>query len=349
MAAQRRVLHYLNQFFAGVGGEAQASVGPWFEHGPVGPGRVLEECLGGEGVVVGTLVCGDDAFHLDPERRLAELIELAASCPADVLIAGPAFDAGRYGVACGALCEAVTGRLGLPAVTAMFPENPAVTLYARGTYILPTTASGVGMRDALARLAAFALKLAHGTPIGPAESEGYLPRGRRVNVFDPRPAAERVVDLLMTKLRGDPWRSEIPLPAPPEVRPAPPVRDLRTARVALVTEGGIVPRGNPDRIESRRATAWRKYPLPPRGLSADLYECIHSGFDTRWVHEDPNRVLPVNAVSDLEGEGRIGALSDHYYVTVGVGTAVQQARRFGEEIAAELCRDGVDAAIMTAT
>ncbi len=344
-----RVLHYLNQFFAGLGGEAQASVGPQLTPGPIGPGRLLEECLGGRGTVVATLICGDNAFHENPERRLDELAGLAASCPADVLIAGPAFNAGRYGVACGQVCEAVTNRLGLPAVTAMFPENPGVRLSVRGTYVLPASETSAGMRDALERLVRFALRLAAGAAIGPAESEGYLPRGRRLNVFDQHTAAARVVDVLLRKLRGDAWISEIPSPPLPDVRPAAPVADPTTARIALVTEGGIVPRGNPDRLESRRATAWRKYPVPSDRLSADLYECVHSGFDTRWVQEDPNRVLPVDAVRELEREGRIGKVHDYCYVTVGVATGVREAQRFGREIAEELRRDGVHGAIMTAT
>ena len=346
---QVRVLHYLNQFFAGIGGEAQASVGPRIVQGAVGPGRLLDELLDGAGSIVATLVCGDDAFHADPEGRLTELIELARTCGGDVLVAGPAFDAGRYGVACGRLCDAVTSRLGLPAVTAMFPENPGVTVSIRAAYVLPTGETAAGMRDALERLGAFALRLAVGTSIGPAESEGYLPRGRRLNVFAPRPAAERVVDLMVAKVRGAECRSEIPLPAPPAGRPAPPLADVGRARIALVTEGGIVPRGNPDRFGSRGATMWRKYPVPAVRLSADQYECVHSGFDTRWVQEDPNRVLPVDSCRDLEREGRIGELHDHYYVTVGVGTAVEEARRFGREIAEDLRREGVEGAVMTAT
>jgi glycine reductase len=343
-----RVLHYLNQFFAGIGGEAQASTRPHLVRGAVGPGLMLDDALRGRGRVVSTLVCGDDAFHDDPEARLAELVELASPAGGDVLIAGPAFNAGRYGVACGSLCGAVSARLGLPAVTAMFPENPGVAACGRA-YVLPAGDTAASMRDALERLAAFALRLADRHPVGPAASEGYLPRGQRVNVFVERSAAERVVDLMVAKLRGSAAPGEIPRLSLPAAPPAPPLADPGRARIALVTEGGVVPRGNPDRFGSRRATMWRKYPVPVERLSADRYECVHSGFDTRWVQEDPNRVLPVDACRRMEREGKIGVLHDHYYVTVGVGTALDQARRFGREIAEDLCRDGVDGAIMTAT
>ena len=38
----------------------------------------------------------------------------------DVFIAGPAFNAGRYGVACGTIAAAVQEELGIPAVTGMY-------------------------------------------------------------------------------------------------------------------------------------------------------------------------------------------------------------------------------------
>jgi glycine reductase len=343
-----RVLHYLNQFFAGLGGEEAAGALPRLEPSAVGPGLLLERCLAGRGRVVGTLVCGDDRFHRDPEASIDELARRAATCESDVIVAGPAFDAGRYGIACGRVAGMLGARLGLPSVTAMFPDNPAVALCRGETYILPTSATAAGMNDAMARLAAFSMRLAAGEPIGAAREEGYLPRGRRINVFHARSAAERVVDALLTRLRGAPTETEIPTPAEEPLRPAPPVPRVSAARVALITEGGIVPRGNPDRLESRRATAWRRYPLPDR-LSSDGYECVHAGFDTRWVADDPNRVLPIDAAREIARAGAVGALHDRYYVTVGVGTTAAHARRFGREIAAELVRDGVAAAVMTAT
>ncbi len=180
-----RVLHYLNQFFAGLGGEAEAGLEPRLELLPMGSGLLLDRCLAGQGRVVGTLVCGDDRFHREPEACIDALARLAVACPADVLVAGPAFDAGRYGIACGRVAGGLGARLGIPSVTAMSPDNPAVALHRVETYILPAAATAAGMGDALARLAVFALRLAAREPIGPAAEEGYLPRGRRLNVFRP--------------------------------------------------------------------------------------------------------------------------------------------------------------------
>ena len=41
-----RVVHYLNQFFAGIGGEDKAETPPGQRDGAIGPGRVLEQALG---------------------------------------------------------------------------------------------------------------------------------------------------------------------------------------------------------------------------------------------------------------------------------------------------------------
>ena len=45
MAEGLRVVHYLNQFFGGIGGEDKASERPQIRNGAVGPGRVLQETL----------------------------------------------------------------------------------------------------------------------------------------------------------------------------------------------------------------------------------------------------------------------------------------------------------------
>lgn len=345
-----RVLHYLNQFFAGFGGEEQGGLAPRVIEGPLGPGRVLEAALRRQGRVVATLVCGDDAFARDPDGTVDALAALAREHAADVLVAGPAFDAGRYGLACVRVCGGVGAALGIPSVTAMAPRNPAVGVAPREPFILPAGESAVGMADAVARLGRFALRLGRGEEIGAAEPEGYLPRGRRTNVVEPRSAAARAVDLLVAKLAGAPWLSEIPLPATDEWRPVARVGDVRAARIALLTEGGIVPLGNPDRIESRRATRWQKYPIAGLDrIGPDRYECVHAGFDTRWVAADPHRVLPLDVARELERERRIGTLHDHYYVTVGCGTTVEAARSFGEAMARDLGRERVDGAIMTAT
>jgi betaine reductase len=76
---------------------------------------------------------------------------------------------------------------------------------------------------------------------------------------------------------------------------------------------------------------------------------VHGGYDPTYANEDPNRVLPLDAVRTLVRERRIGSLSETYYATVGNATSVERARRYGEEIAALLINEGVQAVVFTST
>ena len=55
-----RVVHYLNQFFGGIGGEEHADTEPQVHDKPMGPGRLLGRVLGEDAQVVRTIVCGDN-------------------------------------------------------------------------------------------------------------------------------------------------------------------------------------------------------------------------------------------------------------------------------------------------
>ena len=73
---------------------------------------------------------------------------------------------------------------------------------------------------------------------------------------DAKPASERMVEMLVKKLNGEPFETELPMPKLDRVPIAPAVKDLKKARIALLNTGGIVPVDNPDRIQSASATRW---------------------------------------------------------------------------------------------
>jgi DNA-binding transcriptional MerR regulator len=132
--------------------------------------------------------------------------------------------------------------------------------------------------------------------------------------------------------------------------PAPPVASLTEATVALITEGGLVPKGNPDRLESAHATRFLKYSLSGMGdLEPGAFESIDKGWDTTHVNADPDRLLPFDVMCDLEANRTIGKVHRYFYTTTGVATTVDAARKIGRDIAAELKLEGVSAAILTAT
>jgi glycine reductase complex component B subunit gamma len=342
-----KAVHYLNQFFAGLGGEEAAETPPTRLEGAVGPGRGLQAAL--EGIeIVATIACGDDYFAEHEDDSLELLCELLAAGEPEILLAGPAFGSGRYGYACGRLAAVVSERLGLPALIAMHEENPGVAAAAGKALVVPTAANVAGMRDALPRMAKLAGALASGRELGPPEEEGYLPRGFRRNFRAGRTGAERAIDLLLAKLAGD-TRSEVAAGFD-RVEPPPPVPDLSQALVALVTEAGCVPQGNPDRLPTVRAQGWLRYPLgEATSLSPERYECVHGGFDVGLANEDPNRLVPLDVVAGLVAEGRIGRLHDFFYTTTGNGTPVAAATAFGREIAHELGEAGVEAVLLSGT
>ena len=345
-----RIVHYLNQFFGGIGGEDRAHVPPRITEGVLGPARAVQAACGGLGEVVATAVCGDNYFAENIDAASEEIVALVAPFKPDVLIAGPAFNAGRYGMACGAVCQAVQRRLGVPAVTGMFRENPGLEIYRHEVYIVETDDSARGMGRAVPKLVFLAQRLATGELIGKPAEEGYFPRGHLINETADETGAVRGVDMLLAKLRGDAYESEVPKLEYDRVQPAPPVKDIKSATIALVTDGGLVPKGNPDRIEIRTATRYGRYDIGAQNaLEAAEYEVNHEGYDSVFVRQDPNRLVPVDVMRDLEKEGRIGRLHDFFFSTTGVASIVETIKGMGREIADALEAAGVSGVILTST
>lgn len=355
MAHKYRVLYCLNQFFGGLGGEDKAYQPPQLHNGARGPGMLLEK-LFPEIEIAATLVVGDNYLSEKTEEALREILALLTPCFAaageekiHLLLAGPAFNAGRYGLACGAICQAVQEGFAIPAVTAMYPQNPAVAEYRKAVLIAKAGKDVMGMEEALRTMAALALKQLNGEELLP-DQDNYISHGQRKNYFTKKPGAHRALDMLLQKLAGKEFHTEYIMPVFDRVQPAPPVRDIASARLALVTSGGIVPRGNPDRIEAASASRFGIYPL--KGLSAfssATHQTAHGGYDPTFANDDPNRVLPLDAVRELQSEGAFGSLHEFYYATVGNGTSVANAKKYGDEIAKLLLADGVQAVILTST
>jgi glycine reductase complex component B subunit gamma len=345
-----RVVSFVNQFFGQLGGEEKAGAGPQVIDGAIGAARAVQQALGDAGTVVATVICGDNYAAEHANRAISELVALVAAQKPDLLVAGPAFLAGRYGVACGALCAAVQAELKIPAVTGMHAENPGVELYRRRVYTVETGAEATRMLAEVKRLVALGLKLARGEAVGTPAAEGYFARGVTRNVVAGAIAADRAVAMLLDKLAGRPVASEVPRPAFSPV-PAPRlVKTLEGATIALVTDGGLVPRGNPDAIEALNATRYGAYSIEGKSsLDAAQYDNPHRGYDTTWVKQDPHRLVPVDVARELEQAGTIGKLHETVYSTVGVATTLAHSARMGREIAEKLKEAGVDAVILTST
>ncbi len=345
-----RVVHYLNQFFGQIGGEEKADVPPIMREGPVGPGMAFAAEIKDFGDIVGTVVCGDNYMAEGGEKALGEVLERIDALRPDALIAGPAFNAGRYGPACGAVCKAAREKFGIPVVTGMYLENPGAEIYASSVLIAAIGPTAAGMRQAVVRMSGLLRKGVLSEPLGPPAWEGYIPQGIRKNTREERRGASRAVSMLLDVLAGKDPETELALPRFEPVAPAKPLANLQSARIALVTEGGLVPRGNPDRLESSRTAKFLRYELEgAKELSGALFQSVHGGYDNTFVNARPDRLLPVDVLRDLVEEGVVGAMADYFYTTTGNGTSLENSRVFGRTIAELLLRDNVQGVLLTST
>jgi glycine reductase len=331
-----RVVHYLNQFFGQIGGEDKAQTGLQVKAGAVGPGLALREYLGSRAEIVATVICGDNAMAENLDENAAAAAERIAAYEPDLLVAGPCFNAGRYGMACGAVCKSTAERLGILTVMGIAEANPAVEVYRRHTFMVPVGNSAAKMRPAMQAMVAVALTVAEGRPPEPGS---VLPRGIRELTVVEKTGAARAVDMLAARLSGEPAITELPLPKFDRVEPAPPIADLSRATIILATEGGLTPKDNPDRIEMSMATKFGCYSLA--GLAAmdpARFTVAHGGYDNRIAQEDPNRLLPLDVLREFELENVIGKVADVFYSTSGNATSVENAARFGKAIAEDIRR-----------
>src|SRR5262245_27657929 len=349
MSGPLGVVHYVNQFFGGIGGEDQAGVGVSVKAGAVGPGRALEAALGDDARIEATIVCGDN-FASDQAEVAGRAIgaELDRLKP-DVLVAGPAFASGRYGLACALACRVARQR-GIAAITAMHPDNPGVSSVRREIPIVPTGTSTTSMPAALSALASLGRRLGRGETLGPAEVEGVIGTGIRRVHDRGRPGYQRALDMLLDKLHGRPFRSEVPYAAPERVAPAPPLADLSRARIAMVTTGGLVRKGNPDKQVSANAVRYHRHTVAElESLSPQEWEAYHAGYFNHIVNSNPNYILPLSFLRDLERQGRIGKVHEHIYALPGVSTPVAVSMGHGRNIAADLKAGGVEGVLLVAT
>jgi glycine reductase complex component B subunit gamma len=356
-----QVVHYVNQFFGLQGQEEKAGIQFIVKEGPVGPGLALQKILGENGQVVATVICGDNYFVENIDSAAEEGVNLIATFKPDIVFAGPAFEAGRYGMSCGAICKAVQERLGIPGITGMYEENPGVELYRKHAYICRAERSAAKMVMDLTRMVKLGLRLTSNIQEGKLASReniaspsefGYFVRDLVRNEFTEKSQAERAVEMLLAKIKGEPFQTETEIPKYKTVEPPPPITAIGSSEIALISDGGLTLKGNPDHFNARGDNSWAEYEIesffPEDGSSVD-YEITHTGYHPVHVMEDTNRLVPVDVMRELEKNGIIGKLHPTFYSTSGNAASKACCMTIGEEIANELKKKGVSGAILTST
>ena len=344
-----KVVHYLNQFFGGVGSEEKANLPTQVRAGAVGPGRALQQLLKDGASVVATILCGDNYFNEEKSQAQQAVTKALTDLKPDVVVAGPAFNSGRYGLACVSVCK-VARNLGIPALTGMHPDNPGVLQIGKQIIVVATGPSTADMQEALNIMSRLSLKLGRGEDLGPARQEGYFPTGVRKMVLREEPGHKRAVDMLAAKLKGEPFQTEIPMNPPERVPPAAPTSELKDTVIALVTTGGLVRKGNPEGQSPSNAVRYHSHPVENlEGLTSKQWEAYHSGYFNHIVNKNPNYILPLSYVRELQKEGIIKGVHPLIYALPGVMTPVARSISLGRSIAAELLEAKVGGCILVAT
>ena len=352
--ARMRVLHYVNQFFAGIGGEEKASVPMNSLKGAIGPGKRLQSLLENSAEVVVTVYCGDDYFVEHQEEVLTSTLKIAQEHGIEVVISGPAFLAGRYGFACAEICHFLSSSGGYFGISAMSKNNPAVLTYKqhknRRTYLFPTPDHVSRMEESLSKIASFVSKLARGEVETLASEDGYIKRGIRIPLVADKSGAKRTIYLLLDKMADSPFVSEIPFETREVIAAAPPIANLKEAQLALASTAGVHAAGNPYAFKAFSNTQWKKYPIGNLNSMTDVEWCvIHGGTSTLYMSQNPNFAVPLDVCKEMQGEGVFKRLYPFFYATTGVGASVSIMESIGKEIAIDMKKEGVSGVLLVST
>jgi glycine reductase complex component B subunit gamma len=352
--SQLRVMHFMNQFFAGIGGEDKADTPVGSFERPVGPGKRLQELFGKSAEIVVTAYGGDDYFAGHSQEAIDFIKKIVQDYKVSVMVAGPAFSSGRYGFSCAQICHAMNNLPGLVCVTGMHPENPGLETYRQykddNVYAIPTATSAAGMGEALSKMAQFVLKITGNSEIGPSAQEGYIPSGLRKDLWVTKDGAERAVDMILDKIAGKPFLTEIPGERLETVPVAPAIVDLAKARIALATSSGVILKGNPDNFKAHKNVQWRKYSIKNIDTMKNTdWDVLHSGFNNIFMQENPNFGIPLDVSRLMEREGVFANLYPFFYTTSGCNASVPVMQRLGKEMVSDMKAEGIDGVIMVST
>lgn len=173
-----RIVQFLNQVQAGLGGDEQMDIKPQSQNGTVGMGMLLKTIsMKNGGDIVGTVTCGDNYFLENREKATEEILAMIKKFNPDVVICGPALNYKRYGECCGYLTLSIMDKLNIPAFAAMAKDSTGTEIFRKKIHIIETpNRGGIGLNNSLRKISSFAIKLAKSEVIGTPKAEGLFSR-----------------------------------------------------------------------------------------------------------------------------------------------------------------------------
>jgi glycine reductase len=237
----------------------------------------------------------------------------------------------------------------------MHDEAPGTELYRKHAFICKTGNNSRMMVEVLGGMTKLALRLASGEPepslirgevLPRPEEYNYFTRNLLRNIYVEQTVAERSVSKLLAKLRGENFESEVIPEKFEKITPPPAIKDLSNCEVALISDGGLVPKGNPDGLATRSNLRWGAYDID---ALFSAYEVRHAGYFNDHVLQQPDRLVPVDVLLELEKEGKV-KLHRTFFSTSGCTTVSQRCGEMGEEMGKQIKEEGgATAAILTST
>lgn len=265
----------------------------------------------------------------------------------DLFIVGLVFNVGRYGVVCGIICKVVEEELNIFVIIGMYKENLGVDMFKLDLYIVFIGNLVVSFRKVVLIMMKLGFKLVRDEEIGFFEEEGYIMRGIRKNFFYEFRGFERVIDMLVKKMKGESFEIEYLMFEFDRVIFMKFVKDLFKIKFVLVIFGGIVLIDNLDKIEFLSVIKYGIYDLIDMDFMLNKeFIIIYGGYDRVYVFENLNLVVLLDVVREFEKEGVIGELVDYFIIIIGIGMSVGNFKRFGEEFFKKLLEDDVDVVIL---
>jgi len=345
-----KIVYYINQFFGQYGGEDVAGMGMVVRNEAIGPALNFQQSFGEQAEIVSTIICGDNYFNEHREDAENQVLKILEEYQPDMVVAGPAFSAGRYGVACGTVCALAEEKFGIPAITGMYPENPGVIMFRSKIYIIQTSNHARTMTKEITKMVSLSKKILNKQQIGNAKEEGTILRGLVRNVRCEKKGTTRAIDMLLKKVRNEPFETETPMEKFDQVEKAPAIKDLSKATIAIATDGGLYPVGNPDKMPFINSNRYAPYYIGDKEfLDGRDYCILHRGYDNEFVLESPDRLVPVDSLKMLEKEKVIGKMYPYFLSTTGLNTSLENSKIIAENMIKRLKEDGVDGVILTST
>lgn len=241
--AKYKIVHYLNQFFGGIGGEDKADFQPEVREEIIGPGMALNAGLGDDYEIVATVICGDNYFGENLDKATDTIIEMVKKYEPDIFVADLHLMLDVMVLLAVQFVKRLKSRLGIPVISGMYEENPGADMFKQDVILVKTGNSAATMKKVVPQFVTLIKKLATGEEILGPSIEGYLERGIRVNYFAEERGATRGLKMLLKKMAGEPFETDLPMPKFDRVEPGKAIEDLSKAKIAIVTSGGIVPVG----------------------------------------------------------------------------------------------------------